>query len=305
VVTVFGSINQDLVCRVAHLPAPGETVAGSSFAMFPGGKGANQALAAARAGAKTRLFGAVGNDAFAGPATSLLARSGVDIDGVARVDAPTGVAIIQVDDHGENCIVVVAGANAQADPDAVPDAALASPTVLVLQQEVAAAANASLIARARHLGARIVLNAAPAHPVPFELLRMIDILVVNELEAAALGVALGWAATPLEFGLSARCEAPDMTVVITLGAAGALWVDPHVALRVAAPSVRVVDATGAGDAFVGVLAAALADGAAPDIAMRRSVAAGSLACTGSGAQSSLPDAAAIAALLPAVAVAKQ
>jgi ribokinase len=299
VVTVFGSINQDLVCRVAHLPAPGETVAGSSFAMFPGGKGANQALAAARAGANTRLFGAVGNDAFAGLATSLLARGGVDIDGIARVDAPTGVATILVDDHGENCIAVVAGANAKADPGAVPDRALGGRTVLVLQQEVPAAANASLIRRARRIGARIVLNAAPAHPVPLDLLRMIDILVVNESEAAALGAALGWAATPLEFGLSARREAPDMSVVVTLGAAGALWVDPHVALRVAAPRVRVVDTTGAGDAFVGVLAAALANGAPPDVALRRGVAAGSLACTASGAQSSLPDAAAIAATLPA------
>src|SRR5450631_2882314 len=146
-VIVFGSINLDLVCRVAHFPAPGETISGSSFSMFPGGKGANQALAAARAGASVRLYGAVGHDVFAAAATALLVPGGVDIAGVASVDTPTGCATIFVDDHGENCIVVVAAANAKADSQAVPDAALTPQSVLVLQQEVDAGANTALIAR--------------------------------------------------------------------------------------------------------------------------------------------------------------
>ncbi len=301
-VTVFGSINLDLVCRVAHFPAPGETIAGSSFTTFPGGKGANQALAAARAGATVRMFGAVGNDAFATAATALLIRGGVDVDGVAPVDAPTGCATILVDDHGENCIVVVAGANAKADPRAVPDSALTAQTVLLLQQEVDPASNTSLIARARRAGARTILNAAPAHPVSLDVLRMIDVLIVNESEAATLAAALGWSASPREFALRATSEAPHLAVVVTLGAAGALWNGTDVSLHVAAPSVRVVDTTGAGDAFVGALAAALDRGATPVRALRRGVAAGSLACTANGAQPALPDAAAIDALLPAVTV---
>jgi ribokinase len=299
-VIVFGSINLDLVCRVAHFPAPGETTAGSSFSMFPGGKGANQALGAARAGASVRLFGAVGRDVFAAGATALLVPGGVDIAGVASVDTPTGCATILVDDHGENCIVVVAGANADADPLAVPDAALTSETVLVLQQEVDAAANAALIARARRAGTRIMLNAAPAHPVSLDLLRMIDILVVNESEAAALARPLGWAAMPRDFALNATAAAPNIAVVVTLGAAGALWVDAAKALRVEAPDVDVVDTTGAGDGFVGALAAAIDGGANPVDALRRAVAAGSLACTVHGAQPALPDRTAIDALLPMV-----
>ena len=299
-VIVFGSINLDLVCRVARFPAPGETISGASFATFPGGKGANQALAAARAGATVRLFGAVGSDAFADAAMSMLMPGGVNVDGVARLDAPTGCATILVDDNGENCIVVVAGANAKADPHAVPDAVLTNETVLVLQQEVDVAANAALIARARRAGARIVLNAAPAHAVSLDLLRQLDMLIVNEAEASALATALGWAGTPRDFATRARAASPDLAVVVTLGAAGALWFGPDATLRAAAPKIRVVDTTGAGDAFVGALVAALDAGAAPIIALRHGVAAGSLACTAHGAQPALPTRSAIDALLPSV-----
>jgi ribokinase len=304
-VVVFGSINLDLVCRVAKFPAPGETISGSSFATFPGGKGANQALAASRAGASVRLFGAVGNDTFAPAATAMLVAGGVDIGGVAKIDMPTGCATILVDDRGENCIVVVAGANAMADSRIVPDAALKPQTVLVLQQEVDLAANAAMIARARRAGARIVLNAAPAHPVSLELLRAIDILVVNQTEATALAKALGWVATPRDFASSATAAAPNLAVVLTLGAAGAVWVGAATALRARVPDVRVVDTTGAGDAFVGALAAAMVDGAGPGDALRRAVAAGSLACAVHGAQPAMPDRAAIDALLPSVTAEKE
>ena len=300
VVTVFGSINLDLVSRVAHFPAPGETITGSSFATLPGGKGANQALAAARAGASVRLFGAVGRDRFAAAAMELLGASGVALDGVAEADARTGCATILVDDRGENCIVVVAGANALVDPRAVPDTALTAATVLLLQQEVPAAANSSLIARANRAGARVILNAAPALPVSLDLLKTVDILVVNETEAVVLAKTLGWTATPREFALRATTAAPGLAVVVTLGAAGAFWIASDIALRATAPGVRVIDTTGAGDAFVGALAAALDNGAAPGVALRRGVAAGTLACTVHGAQPALPNKAAIDVLLPSV-----
>jgi ribokinase len=148
-IVVFGSINLDLVTKVPRFPAPGETVGGGSFATYPGGKGANQALAAARAGASVRMYGAVGRDAFAEPALALLSKGGVDLAGVARVAAPTGCATIMVDALGENCIAVAAGANTFADPDAVPDGALGSGTTLILQHEVSGEANAALIARMR------------------------------------------------------------------------------------------------------------------------------------------------------------
>ncbi|HEX8010365.1 MAG TPA: ribokinase [Casimicrobiaceae bacterium] len=285
-IVVFGSINLDLVTRVARFPAPGETVGDASFATYPGGKGANQALAAARAGASVRMVGAVGSDAFVEPALSLLSAGGVDLHGVARVAAPTGCATILVDAHGENCIAVAPGANALADSTTVPDRLLTPETIVVLQHEVPAHANAALIVRAHRLGARIVLNAAPARPLSIELLRQVDVLVVNEAEASA-------AVPPV-------ADAPELAVAITLGARGAMLRFNGTTVAAPAPKVAVVDSTGAGDAFVGALVAALDAGAAPAEGLRFGVAAGSLACTAAGAQPALPDRAAIAATLPFV-----
>jgi ribokinase len=282
-IIVFGSINLDLVTRVARFPAPGETVGDASFATYPGGKGANQALAAARAGASVRMYGAVGRDAFAEPALALLLAGGVDLGGVARVAAPTGCATILVDAHGENCIAVASGANALADSNAVPDSVLTPQTVVVLQHEVPARANAGLIVRARRLGARVVLNAAPARPLPIELLRQVDVLVVNEAEAPA-------AVPPV-------ADVPKLAVAITLGEQGAMLRFDGTTLSAPAPEVGVVDTTGAGDAFVGALAAALDDGAKLADALRFGVAAGALACTMPGAQPALPRREAIIAAL--------
>jgi ribokinase len=300
-VIVFGSINLDLVTRVARFPAPGETIGAESFATYPGGKGANQALAAARAGAAVRLYGAVGSDAFADAALALLAAGGVDLDGVKRAAAPTGSATILVDAHGENCIAVASGANALADPEAVPDTVLAPGTVLVLQHEVPDQANAELIARAHRAGARIVLNAAPARPLSVELLRQVDVLVLNETEAAALAAQHGWPATPHPFSAAAiAVAAPIFAVVVTLGKEGALAASGTGTIRVRAPGVEVVDTTGAGDAFVGALAAAIDARASLQDALRAAVVAGSLACTGAGAQTALPRREAIVAALRSV-----
>jgi ribokinase len=297
VVVVFGSINVDLVARVDRFPRPGETVSAQSFSVYAGGKGANQALAAARAGADVRLYGAVGRDGFADIALQLLAASGVDLDGVARRDEPTGCATILVDDRAENSIVVAAGANALADPGSVPDPSLGRGTTLVLQHEVPERANAALAERARRRDARIVLNAAPARPIALELLARLDVLVVNETEAAALAPTLGWPHEPERFARAGASAFPRLTVAVTLGSRGALACTGTGGVSARPPSVAVVDTTGAGDAFVGALAAMLDSGAELSDALARAVAAGTLACTVSGAQPSLPDRAAVEALL--------
>ena len=277
-VIVFGSINLDLVTRVTRFPAPGETVGAESFATYPGGKGANQALAAALAGASVRLYGAAGTDAFADSALALLAAGGVNLDGVKRASAQTGTATVLVDADGENCIAVAAGANALANPEAVPDSVLAAGTVLVLQHEV-----------------------PEVRPLPIELLRQVDVLIVNELEAVALATQHGWPATAQAFAEAAiAVAAPNFAVVVTLGKDGALAASRAGAIRVRAPGVEVVDTTSAGDAFVGVFAAAIDADAALVDALRAGVAAGSLACTVAGAQPALPSRDAIAAALPFV-----
>ncbi len=169
-IVVFGSINVDLTARVERFPQPGETIAGSAFAAVPGGKGANQALAARRAGAVVAMVGAVGTDALAGKALSGLVSAGVDIGSVRRVDAPTGIAMIHVDARGQNSIVVVGGANDALVATDAPDSALVPTTTLVLQLEVPLAAVYDIATRARSRGAHVVLNAAPAQELPAALL---------------------------------------------------------------------------------------------------------------------------------------
>jgi len=299
-VVVFGSINVDLVTRVERFPRPGETIAGGSFALYAGGKGANQALAAARAGASVQLYGAVGRDPFADLALDLLDAGGVGLGGVARVAEPTGCASILVDAQAENCIVVAPGANARVDAAAVPDAALTPATTLVLQHEVPERANAALIERARRRGARIILNAGPFRPIGAEALRAIDVLVLNETEAAALAVIEGWPNDPARFARAGAAAYPRLTVAVTLGARGAVACQGTGCVCAAPPAVEAIDTTGAGDAFVGVLAATLDAGAGLRDALARAVAAGTLACTMRGAQPSLPRLAAIDTLLPLV-----
>jgi ribokinase len=299
-VVVFGSINLDLVTRVPRLPSPGETLIGSGFASYPGGKGANQALAAARAGAGVRMYGAVGRDGAAASALALLRAGSVDIAGIRTVDAPTGCATILVDDAGENAIVVVPGANERADPDSVPDAVLAPCAVLLLQHEVPPPANAALVARAARARTRIVLNAAPARPLTVKLLTMVDTLIVNESEAMALGPLFGWPDEAGAFAAAAAAAIEGLEVVVTRGAAGAISVRGRDRIHLPAPNVQVIDTTGAGDAFVGAFAAALDAGDDRQRALSIAITAGSLACTVHGAQPALPSRDSIDALLLSV-----
>ena len=284
-IVVFGSINVDLIVPVPRPPRPGETVLGGDYALLPGGKGANQALAARRAGAEVVLASAVGADSFAGLALDLLRRDGVDTRLVRVVEQPTGCAAIMVSSEGENMIAMAPGANASARSNQVPDELLSTGTTLVAQMEVPPSQTAMLIRRLRTRGGYSLLNLAPALPIDAALLGEVDLLVANEGEAAASGSDLQRLARRLRQGL-----------VVTRGAAGALAI-LHDGMRIEVPALAIepVDTTGAGDTFVGVLAAALDLGSTLETALRRASAAAGLACLARGAQTAMPDGAAIAA----------
>jgi ribokinase len=282
-IVVFGSINLDLTARVPHLPRAGETQLGSVFSASAGGKGANQALAARRAGATVALHGAVGRDAFADSALALLRQDGVDIDGVKTLDAPTGVALIHVDDNGQNTITVIPGANGFVDAAWVPPSALGPASIVLMQLETPRAEVTALAKRTRAGGGRVILNAAPAQALAAEILSLVDVLIVNESEAAALAPS----SSPLEFA-TAFAARFGTAAVVTLGANGLLAASIGTPLRLPAPKVAVVDTVGAGDALAGALAAALDRGAPWPRALREGLAAGSLACTRPGAQAALP-----------------
>jgi len=282
-IVVFGSINTDVLVPVPHLPARGETVLGGDYRVAPGGKGANQALAARRAGAAVTMAGAVGDDTFATIALDLLRRDGVDLSLVATVERPTACAVIAVDRDGDNQIAVASAANLLARAEQVPDSLLGPATVLMLQREVPDAENAALIARARGVGARIAMSLAPAGPIAPARLEDLDILIANEGEAATLGGVASDIARRLRQAL-----------VVTRGAQGATaFLADGGAIDVPALAIEPVDTTGAGDTFAGVLAAGLDAGLPLDRALRRASAAAALACLALGAQQAMPQRAAI------------
>lgn len=265
---VVGSINLDLVARAERLPRPGETVTGATFSRVPGGKGANQAVAAARLGARVAMIGAVGTDDLAEEALAGLRAAGVDLRGVRRAAGPTGVALISVDAAGDNTIVVAPGANLALAPD---DVVLADVDAVLCQQEIPA----ETVERAAQLArGRFYLNAAPARPGPPEA----ELTIVNRYESESLAARPG-------------------LVCVTLGAEGAVLLrQGRQVARAAPPPVTAVDGTAAGDAFVSCLVVSLLEGRPPGEALRRACAAGALAASRFGAQSSLPTAAEIDSL---------
>jgi ribokinase len=286
VIVCFGSINLDLIFRLPQLPQPGQTVLGPRLQIEPGGKGANQAVAAARDGARVMFAGAVGCDALAGAALKLLRENGVDIARVIEAESATGCASICVDANGENLIAVASGANQAARQAQIEDALLGPGTTVLLQRETDPGENETLIRRARARGARIVLNLAPAGPLAMDALHALDLIVLNEDEAAWLAAHLGRAA-----GAEALHVALGIGVVVTLGAAGAEAATSHGPIRVPGRHVEVVDTTGAGDCFTGVLASALDRALALPAALDRANAAAALCCTRAGTQGSMPTAA--------------
>ncbi|MBE0529773.1 MAG: ribokinase [Rhodospirillales bacterium] len=293
-IVVFGSLNADLVFPVPSLPRPGETVLAPAYSVVAGGKGANQAYAAARAGAPTRMAGCIGDDEFGRVLLSSLSGAGVDTEGVLRCEQRTGCAAIAVDAAGENQIAVAAGANLEARAAQVPDDWLTPKTVLVLQMEVPAAENWTLIARAKQAGARVLLNVAPAAPVPPSVLEFVDVLIVNQTEAMVVAEAAGVPETDPIRAVRSLARGFKMTTVVTLGAKGAFACVGDDEWDVPPLKVSPIDTTGAGDAFCGVLAASLDAGLAFTEALRRAGTAGALACTRAGAQTAMADAADIA-----------
>lgn len=287
-ITVFGSINVDLVTRVERIPGPGVTVRGSDYALIPGGKGANQALAARRAGATVRLAGAIGGDGMGKIALSELDAGGVDLAAVARLDGTTGLAIITVDGKGENTIVVSPGANAHAKAESIPRGAFGPSDTLLLQMEVPFAESLAAATAARAAGARVILSVAPYTALPPEDIAAFDTLIVNEHEAADLARHLGVSARGADATATALARRLGRAVIATLGPDGAVASTPDGLIRVPSLPVNVVDTTGAGDTFCGVLAAFLDAGADMREAMRMAAVAGSLACTKEGAQPSFP-----------------
>ncbi len=296
-ITIFGSTNLDQIGTVSRLPAPGETVAGGSFSMAPGGKGANQALAARRAGAEVRHVSAVGRDAFAPLALAELEAGGVRLDAMHHADTASGIAMIFVDTHGENVIAVLPGANGTlgaADGEAAV-AAMAEADLLVCQQEIPQAATRAALKAARRRGIVSILNTAPMLADTAELAPLAAILVANETEFALLS---GGSADALEPAMADWARAHGQTVIVTLGPDGARAATPGGdLLSVPAYKVTPVDTVGAGDTFVGYLAQGLSAGLGLEPALRRAATAGSLACLKPGAQPAIPHAQEVEAVL--------
>lgn len=311
-VLVFGSINTDLVVYLPRLPYPGETVSGGTFASFPGGKGANSAVAAARSGARVAVFGAVGEDSFGAERLRSLDSEGIDTTGVVRKQGvPSGVAQIWVDARGENSIAVAPGANASfaaEDVRGLPPAG-GSDAVASFQNEVPQPATEGLLRACKAAGYQTIWNVAPECTVaPAEAtLRDTDFLIFNENEIAAFAVLTGLsrgAAAGERIG-PARAEEiarqvvarGARAVVVTLGREGSVWVGQAGVVRQPAFPVESVDTVGAGDCFCGVLAASLAAALPPGPAMRRAAAGAAISVTRRGAQTSMPTAAEIDAFL--------
>jgi ribokinase len=288
-ILVAGSINTDLVVNVAFAPAAGETVTGTSFGIFGGGKGANQAVAAARAGARVAMLGGVGDDDFGRRRLADLQAEGIDCGTIQRVsDRASGVAMITVEASGENRIAYVPGATWGVPPGSAVGALGSWQPAMVLQTlELPRETLLALASDARKRGVQILCNATPEPSAARELAMAADVLIVNEIEAAEL---LGLDREPddwIRVGSELRA-AGARTVVITLGSSGALVAGPEGDLAIAALKVGVVDTTGAGDAFCGAFAAELASGADVYDAARVGVVGGSLAVTRAGAQPSMP-----------------
>ncbi|MGK7913777.1 MAG: ribokinase [Synechococcus sp.] len=304
-ILAIGSLNMDVVVQVDRHPLPGETVMGSPYQTFSGGKGGNQAVAAARAGGDTNFVGCIGRDGFGSQLLKSLQDAGVRVNGVARVDGPSGIALIVVDERGQNSIVVSPGANSRLQPEQLLKSeavrsAMVEADMLLLQLEIPLATVEEAIAQAATHNIPVLLNPAPAQTLSPDTLSKVTYLVVNESEAALL---TGRAADAIVDGSTAVEAAQELvtagvqTAIVTLGEQGVVWCDRHSTGHIPALPVGVVDTTAAGDAFCGALAVKLGQGAELREAIAFANAAGAIAVTRMGAQTSLGDRNAIETLL--------
>lgn len=292
-VIVVGSVNMDIVTRTDKLPDTGETVAARSIEYLPGGKGLNQAVAAAKIGTPVVLAGCLGSDAFAGELTAFVRRHKIDVSRLRSSENASGIALITVDERGQNTIVVAPGSNADVCPQDVEKLPLDPGDVVVCQFEIPPAAVAAAFAKARKRGARTILNPSPVCPIPEEILRNTDILIVNETELAFLSRENVDENTPTgkiaDAAEKLKTDA-DRTVIITLGSRGALVAGGKDMLFVDSYKVPAVDTVGAGDCFAGVFAAKLAEGKDVGESVRTAVKAAAVCVTRKGAAPAMPDA---------------
>jgi ribokinase len=298
-ITVIGSINLDLIATVGRLPRPGETVPGDSFTTAPGGKGANQALAARRAGVAVRLVGGVGKDGFATEALACLREGQVDLSGVRESHSSTGIAMILVEEGGENVIAIVPGGNGALLPGDVANTDLRKGECVMLQLEIPLETVAAALEAARKAGCVSVLNTAPFRPAARELLAEADYVVANETEFDLYAEALSLEGEAREQKMLDFALKTGRTVVVTLGAEGVVAATATDLVRAKGLTVSPVDTVGAGDTFCGYLAAGLAARLPLQECLRRAAVAGSLACLKPGAQPSIPRAEDVAAALAA------
>lgn len=292
-IIVFGSLNIDMMLKVEHLPAAGETVKSPFYEWVPGGKGANQAVAAARASGtptKVAMVGKVGDDGFGTRCINNMKKEGVNYSGIGASALPTGCAAVIYDDKAENQIVVASGANLEATCDQVPNEVLEKGHVVLMQMEVPPQQNWELIKRAHEKGARTILNLAPAAAIPKEALDALDYLIVNQIEARQISEKLGLKietdAMKLAHSLASNC---DLTCIVTIGAQGSVAATKDKGWRTKAMNIgEPVDTTGSGDSFCGAFAAAIHHGLPLENALKQASIAGSLACMEVGAQSAMP-----------------
>ena len=288
-ILVFGSLNADFFLPIQAFPLPGETVLTPQAVIKAGGKGANQAAAAAKAGGLVKMIGAVGKDEVAKVPVTALKALGVDCSGMQTSDLATGMAMIMVDTKGENSIVVASGANAAVSADLVNDAVIGDDTLFVMQMEVPASENFKLLRKAKAKGAKSVLNIAPAQAVSAEDLALADYLILNEIEADTVyselfeKMFLGTEEKAL-----AISEKTGGACLITMGSKGVVLAEKGTIVKISSLSIEPVDTTGAGDAFVGIFAAMIDSGVDTVQAARYASAGAGLACLKMGAQEALP-----------------
>ena len=289
-ITVIGSVNMDLIATTPRLPEPGETVTGTDFSTAPGGKGANQALAARRAGATVTMCGAVGDDAFATEALALLDAAGADLGAVRHIAGPTGTALILVGGDGENMIAIIPAANGKVTVGDAQQAvaAMSAGDTLLLQMEIPEANVEAALKAARAKNIRSVLNIAPLTDAVEHLAPLADIVIANETEFARLSGRRAETVTEVKAALARLHGKTGQCMIVTLGGDGVLWAKDGTVAHVESLKIKPVDTVGAGDTFCGYLAQGLDAGMAFATAVRRAAVAGALACLKPGAQPSIP-----------------